>query len=227
MVRESNACYNLAMDTKLKLVRETDPKQDSLNFSKIAGMKSVKDILRFSIIEPLKNPLLFQQLGLNAGGKFILFGPPGCGKSIIARAIAGEAAATCYELFPSGTVGEDNPVKSLQKIFYDARQRKPAVIIIDEVESLTENRESYKNSPWMRLFLNEMLSQMDSTVHKDTGLLILGSTNSPWHVDHAFIRPGRFEQVILFLLQMQRTNRRFWKWNLFNTASVKKIVQHW
>lgn len=175
-----------------------NPFEDSTlpNFDSIVGMNDLKNQLRISLIEPLKNPLLYDELGLSAGDKYLLFGPPGCGKSFIARAIAGEAKSAYFELTPGSTVAKCNPVETVQNSFQEARFKAPSVVVIDEVESLTENREAYSESAHMRVFLNEMLIQMDDTIHKNDKVLVIGSTNAPWYVDGAFLRSGRFGHVV-------------------------------
>lgn len=169
---------------------------EALNFEAIVGMRELKNQLRVSLIEPLLKPELYEQLGLTSGDKYMLYGPPGCGKSMIARAIAGEAKARFFELLPSSTIGSYDAINAVKDVFENARQAKPAVIVIDEAETLTENRDNHKDSAYMRSFLNEMLIQIDDTVKNNEKLLIMGSTNAPWYIDGAFLREGRFGNLI-------------------------------
>lgn len=166
------------------------------NFDSVVGLESVKSQLRVSLIEPLKNPTLYDELGLRAGDKFLLYGPPGCGKSFISRAIAGEINASFFELTPSKTFGSCDAIQSVSTVFNNARQKVPSIITIDEMESLTEDREAYSESAYMRAFLNEMLIQIDDTVQNNEKILVMGTTNAPWYIDGAFLRSGRFGQVI-------------------------------
>ena len=166
------------------------------DFSALAGMESLKAQLKVSLIEPLRNPQLFEQLGLSAGDKYLLYGPPGCGKSFAARAVAGEAKASYFELTPATVFGQGDAVGIVSRLFEAARYKVPSVIVIDEVETLTENRDAYADSAYIRTFLNEMLIQTDDTTSNNDRILVMGSTNAPWYIDGAFMRNGRFGHVV-------------------------------
>lgn len=182
--------------------------EDIPDFSAIVGFDSLKADLRVSMIEPMRNPTLYEEIGLSAGEKYLLFGPPGCGKSFFARSVAGELRCRCFELVPSNTIGKFyDAVNVVASIFGQARFVRPSVIIIDEVETLTRTRESANQAEFLAAFLNEMLIQFDNTVNDNTKIVVLGTTNAPWHIDTAFLREGRFGKV-LFVPPPLREERR-------------------
>lgn len=172
--------------------------EDIPNFEGIVGMTKLKTDLKVSMIEPLRNPALYDELGLAAGEKYLLYGPPGCGKSYFARAVAGELRCRCFELIPSTTLGEYyGAVNVVHEVFERARFTRPSVIIIDEVETLTRDRDDGGTAEFVRSFLNEMLIQFDNTRNDNSKIAVFGTTNAPWHIDGAFLREGRFGKAIL------------------------------
>jgi SpoVK/Ycf46/Vps4 family AAA+-type ATPase len=180
---------------KLRIVNNS-AESTRTNFSFVHGMEDLKAMLRVSMIEPLLNQELYAEIGLVAGDKYLMFGPPGCGKSLIAMAIAGEANATFYRLTPSNTLARGDQIGTVARLFEEARHAKPSVIVLDEAEALTENRDTYSNSASMRAFIDELLLQFDDTIHDNTVMLMIGTTNTPWYIDNAFIRPGRFGNIV-------------------------------
>lgn len=184
-------------DSSNKMDEFIYPNNEGINFDSIVGMDDLKNSMRASMIEPLANPTLYEELGMEAGDKYLLFGPPGCGKSYFSRAIAGELHAKCYELKPSTTIGHYNAIALVAEVFNQARFSRPSVLVIDEVETLTRDREEIEMAHYMQDFLNEMLIQFDNTANDNSKILIMGTSNAPWHIDGAFMREGRFSKAIL------------------------------
>jgi SpoVK/Ycf46/Vps4 family AAA+-type ATPase len=168
------------------------------DFSDVTGMSEVKSVLNMAIIQPFKNPELFKSMDIASGGKFILFGPPGCGKTFISLAVAGEAGASLFKMTPSNTWGEEsvNAETAVAKIFNEARGSLPSVITLDEAETLLVDRSHYEGHPWSYKVINEMLTQLDDSTSENKGILLLATTNAPWLLDSAAIRYGRFERSI-------------------------------
>jgi AAA+ superfamily predicted ATPase len=168
----------------------------TVKFSDVGGMSAVKEDIRMKIIYPLQNSELFKQYGKKIGGGVLLYGPPGCGKTLLSRATAGEIKATFLSIGIHQVLDMwlGNSEKNLHKIFEVARQNTPAILFFDEVDALASDRATMKQSAG-RNVINQFLSEMDGGANND-GILVLGATNAPWQVDPAFRRPGRFDRVL-------------------------------
>lgn len=168
------------------------------SFKDVGGMESVKDEIRMKIIAPLANPELFAQYGKKAGGGILLFGPPGCGKTFIARATAGEIDAKfmAIDLDDILSMWQGGSEKNLSTRFDAARKHQPVVIFIDEIDALAGKRKESTGGAGMKNTSNTFLKELDGINDANEGLLVLGATNLPWHIDTAFMRPGRFDRII-------------------------------
>ncbi len=168
-----------------------------INFSSIGGMEEVKKEISLKIIQPLKHPELYKAYGKKIGGGILLYGPPGCGKTHIARATAGEINATFISVGINDILDMwiGNSEKNLHEIFETARKNTPCVIFIDEIDALGANRNDMSKSGG-RTLINQFLAELDGLDSNNDGILILGATNTPWHLDPAFRRPGRFDRII-------------------------------
>jgi transitional endoplasmic reticulum ATPase len=168
-----------------------------LTFADVGGMDRVKEEIRMKIILPLKQPELFKAYGKKAGGGILLYGPPGCGKTFMARATAGEVNAGFLAVGINDVldmwIGQSE--KNLHAIFEQARSHRPCVLFFDEVDALGANRTDMLKSGG-RQMINQFLSELDGVSSSNEGVLILAATNAPWHLDPAFRRPGRFDRII-------------------------------
>jgi SpoVK/Ycf46/Vps4 family AAA+-type ATPase len=175
----------------------TEIERPNLAFAEVGGMDVVKEEIRMKIIHPLKNPQLFQAYGKKIGGGVLLYGPPGCGKTLLSRATAGEIKANFLSIGIHQILDLylGNSEKNLHAIFELARSHAPAVLFFDEVDALAADRNDLKRSAG-RTLINQFLAEMDGNVGNNDGLLILGATNAPWHLDPAFRRPGRFDRIL-------------------------------
>ena len=190
---EEEDIYGMAQPQKQQFFME----KPDMRFENVGGMKDVKKEISLKIIQPLKNPDLFKAFGKKAGGGILLYGPPGCGKTYLARATAGEIDAKFINigLHDILDMWMGNSEKNLHAIFEQARNNTPCVLFFDEVDALGASRSDLKQSS-MRHVINQFLAEMDGVERKNDGVLILAATNAPWSVDSAFRRPGRFDRVI-------------------------------
>lgn len=172
-------------------------KKPSTNFSDVGGMEKVKEEIDLKIIKPLLHKDLYKAYGKKIGGGILLYGPPGCGKTHIARATAGEINANFINVGINEILDMwlGNSEKNLHEIFETARQNKPCVIFIDEIDALGANRNDI-NKTAGRTVINQFLSELDGIDSDNDGILVLGATNAPWYIDPAFRRPGRFDRII-------------------------------
>ncbi len=166
-------------------------------FADVGGMKKVKEEISIKIIQPLKNPDLYKAFGKKSGGGILLYGPPGCGKTFIAKATAGEIDAKFINIGLHDILDMwiGNSEKNLHEIFEMARRNTPCVLFFDEADALGASRSDLKQSA-MRHVINQFLAELDGVDANNEGVLVLAATNAPWNIDAAFRRPGRFDRVI-------------------------------
>jgi SpoVK/Ycf46/Vps4 family AAA+-type ATPase len=166
-------------------------------FKDVGGMQRVKEEISMKIIQPLKSPELYKAFGKKTGGGILLYGPPGCGKTFIAKATAGEINAKFINigLHDILDMWVGNSEKNLHEIFETARRNTPCVLFFDEVDAMGASRSDLKQSA-MRHVINQFLAELDGVESNNEGVLILAATNAPWSVDPAFRRPGRFDRII-------------------------------
>jgi SpoVK/Ycf46/Vps4 family AAA+-type ATPase len=179
------------------LERTLGMQKPSVKFSDVGGMEEVKKEIELKIIKPFQHPELYKAYGKKVGGGILLYGPPGCGKTHIARATAGEVNANFLSVGINDVLDMwiGNSEKNLHNIFELARQNAPCVLFIDEVDALGANRSEMRGASG-RNVINQFLSELDGVDVDNEGVLILAATNSPWHMDPAFKRPGRFDRMI-------------------------------
>jgi transitional endoplasmic reticulum ATPase len=170
----------------------------NISFDDIAGLEEVKAEIKLKMIYPFSHPELAQRYGVAIGGGVLLFGPPGTGKTMIAKAIACEIEATMFVVSPaemlSKWVGEAE--QNVKKLFDAAREEDKAVIFIDEIEALVPRRKSDSSTVMARV-VPQILQELDGMDRRDSqALLLVGATNKPWLLDEAMRRPGRFDALI-------------------------------
>ena len=179
-------------ELELDFVQKAD-----VNFAKVGGMEGVKEDIRMKILYPMQNADLFAAYGKKAGGGVLLYGPPGCGKTLISRATAGEINAKFISVglhqILDMWIGKSE--EKLHEIFQLARRQAPAVLFFDEVDALAADRKDMRTSAG-RTLINQFLAELDGNIDENDGVLVLGATNAPWHLDSAFLRPGRFDRLI-------------------------------
>ena len=170
-------------------------RQKTTNFDDVVGLNVIKKQIHKKIILPFQKPSLFQRFRKKVGGGVLLYGPPGCGKTLLARATAGECKASFYNIEISDVldmyIGESE--NKLHAIFEKARNDTPCILFFDELEALAGKREhSHGNSSNI---VSQFLTELDGYNQNNEGVLVLASTNVPWSIDSAFLRPGRFDRM--------------------------------
>lgn len=169
----------------------------SIKFQDVGGMDDLKEEINLKMIAPMKHPELYQAYGKSIGGGLLMYGPPGCGKTHLARATAGEVQAAFISVGINDILDMwiGNSEKNLHHIFQLARSQAPCVLFFDEVDALGASRTDMKQSGGRHL-INQFLSELDGVKYSNDGVLILAATNTPWHMDPAFRRPGRFDRIL-------------------------------
>ncbi|GAP97707.1 AAA family ATPase [Leptolyngbya sp. NIES-2104] len=168
-----------------------------LTFADVGGMEELKEQIRLKIIYPLANAELFKAYGKAIGGGILMYGPPGCGKTHIARATAGEIQANFISVGLNDVLDMwlGNSERNLHELFDRARRNSPCVLFFDEADALAASRSDFRQSN-SRMIINQFLMELDGVEYSNEGVLILAATNTPWHLDSAFRRPGRFDRIL-------------------------------
>ena len=180
-------------------LREIYLEVPEVSWDEVGGLQDIKDRLKESIEWPLTKPELFEHFGINPPRGIVLFGAPGTGKTLLAKAIANEAKANFITIkgpeLISKWVGESE--KAVREVFKKAKQSSPSIIFLDEFESIAGVRRSSsgEGSDVINRVVNQLLSSMDG-VEGMEGVIVVAATNRPEMIDPALLRSGRFERVM-------------------------------
>jgi SpoVK/Ycf46/Vps4 family AAA+-type ATPase len=166
-------------------------------FGDVGGLDEVKKAIHRTIVLPFQRPDLYERYGRRAGGGVLLYGPPGCGKTMLARATAAECGLPFsnvrIEEILDPFIGQSE--RNLHDVFVQARRAAPCVLFLDELDAIAFARRKHTGSAG-RPLVDQLLQELDSIGSDNDGILVLGATNAPWDVDEALKRPGRFDRML-------------------------------
>lgn len=177
------------------------PGAGTVRLADVGGMQEVKDRLEAAFLAPMRNPELRRLYGKSLRGGLLLYGPPGCGKTFIARAIAGELGASFVSVSVNDVLDMwiGNSERNMHDLFQTARRQAPCVVFLDELDALGGKRSRTQHSG-MRNTVNQLLTELDGIdAAANDGVFVLAATNVPWDVDIALRRPGRLDRTLLVL----------------------------
>jgi len=179
-------------------MREVEIEVPTVRWDDIGGLEDVKQQLKEAVEWPLKKPEVFQQMGIRPPKGILLYGPPGCGKTLLARAVATESEANFIsikgpEIF-SKWVGESE--RAIREVFRKARMAAPSMVFFDEIDSLVPSRGmGYTDSGVTERVVSQLLTELDGIVSLEN-VVVISATNRPDIVDPAILRPGRLDRLI-------------------------------
>lgn len=180
-----------------KVIQIKQKLANKITFADVGGLEKLKDTIQMKIVKPFINPSLFAKFRKKTGGGILLYGPPGCGKTFIAKATSGECNAKFIPVHITDIIDPYIGVseKNVADIFSTARQQVPSVLFFDEIDAIGFHR-GKGTSEHRRSIVDQLLAEMEGIDTSTDQLLVIGATNMPWDVDPAFKRPGRFDKLI-------------------------------
>ena len=177
-----------------------DAERAGVRLADVGGLKDVKKRLEASFLAPLRNPELRRLYGKSLRGGLLLYGPPGCGKTFLAKAVAGELGASFIHVSLADIldmyIGQSE--RNVHELFETARSSAPCVLFLDELDAIGQKRSLSRNSG-TRTTVNQLLTELDGVGSENEGVYVLAATNHPWDVDPALRRPGRLDRMLLVL----------------------------
>lgn len=191
--------------------------KSTVTLKDVGGMTGVKDRLTAAFLAPLQNPELKRLYGKSLRGGLLMYGPPGCGKTFIARAMAGELGAQFISVSLADVldpfVGQSE--RNVKELFDYARRSAPVVLFLDEIDALGQKRSSFIGSAG-RGTVNQLLTELDGVDGSNEGVFVLAATNQPWDIDPALRRPGRLDRTVLVLPPDRPAREAIFRYHLSN-----------
>jgi AAA+ superfamily predicted ATPase len=176
-----------------------EPVETRLRLSDVGGLDEVKAQIEAAFLTPLRSPELRERYGASLRGGLLLYGPPGCGKTYLARAVAGELGARFIPVSLADVLSRwlGQSEGNVADLFTYARAQAPCVLFLDEVDALGRSRAGLgRSGTALRGVVNQLLAEFDGVSSTNEGVFVLGATNAPWDVDLALRRPGRFDRTV-------------------------------
>jgi len=195
--------------------RAFDAERPGLRLADVAGMAEVKARLEAAFLAPIRNPELRKLYGKGLQGGLLLYGPPGCGKTFIARAVAGELGARFMAVSFADVadmhIGQRE--RNIRDLFATARRHAPCVIFLADVDAIGQKRSKLRSTP-MRSTVNQLLLELDDVTGGNEGVFVLAATSHPWDVDSALRRPGRLDRTLLVLPPDEQAREAVFRYHL-------------
>jgi SpoVK/Ycf46/Vps4 family AAA+-type ATPase len=203
--------------------------RSGITLDDVGGMVEVKKRLQAAFLAPLRNEKLRTLYKKSLRGGLLLYGPPGVGKTFVARALAGELEAAFLSVSVADVldiyVGSSE--RNMHEVFQVARSSAPCILFFDEIDALGRKR-TRTTSDSYHAVVNQLLTELDGLTDSNEGVFILAATNSPWDVDAALRRPGRFDRTVLVLPPDAEAREVIWRKNLegrpIANINLKKLV---
>ncbi|MDO8427730.1 MAG: CDC48 family AAA ATPase [Candidatus Diapherotrites archaeon] len=211
-------------DVQPSALREIAVRIPKVKWADIGGMEFVKKELRQAVEWPLKNPEVFSKMGINPPKGILLYGPPGCGKTLLAKAVATESEANFISVkgpeLLSMFVGESE--KGIRKLFRKARQVAPTVIFFDEIDSIAGNRGNNFDSGVGNRVLDQLLTELDG-LDDLKNVVFIAATNRPDLMDPALLRPGRIDKLVFISAPDAETRKQIFEVHLDGVPVAKDL----
>ena len=168
-----------------------------VTFDDVIGLDDVKELINQMVVYPFKYKEIYKAFNRYSGGGILLYGAPGTGKTMIAKAIANEIDAVFYSIKCSDIASKwyGESARNIKELFDKARSHERSIIFFDEFDSLGSSRDHGNSNP-VNMVVSELLSQIDGFESKKNTVLLIASTNKPWNIDSALLRSGRFNKKI-------------------------------
>ena len=182
---------------KPSALREVTIDVPEVRWEDIGGQEETKQRLREAVEWPILRPHVFEKLGIRPPRGVLLYGPPGCGKTLVAKAVATESSMNFIAVkgpeLLSAWVGESE--RAVQEVFRKARLASPTVIFFDEMDGLAAQRSSTSSGGALDRVLSQLLTELDGVEAREN-VVVIGATNRPDRIDTALLRPGRFDRMV-------------------------------
>ncbi|KAI9030412.1 AAA-domain-containing protein [Hyaloraphidium curvatum] len=189
----------------LKAVKKVQPSSKregfatvpDISWDDIGALTAVREELRMSVVEPIRHPELFKSVGIVAPMGVLMYGPPGCGKTLLAKAVANESHSNFLSVkgpeLLNKYVGESE--RAIRQVFLRARASAPCIIFFDELDALAPTRSGESDSQSTARLVNTLLTELDGMTSRG-GVFVIAATNRPDMIDPAMLRPGRLDRVL-------------------------------
>jgi len=216
---------NALKDIEPSAMREVLVETPELTWGDIGGLEEVKCKLREAVEWPIKYPESFETIGIEPVKGLLLMGPPGCGKTLLAKAVANEAESNFISVKGSSLLSKwfGESEKRFAEIFKKAKQTSPCIVFFDEVDALMPHRGTSMGEPRVvERLVNTLLAELDG-LEEIHSIVVIGATNRPDILDPALLRPGRFEEMLLIPMPDDDARLEIFKVHTRNLALHKGV----